>query len=65
MLFHPHGANIKYAAVRASERAGNLKVLSVKGPLRNHCISNKNLGPDVIDKLVSKRCIVTGELKKT
>ena len=65
MLFHPDGADIKGAAVRPSERAGNLKVLSVKCALGSHCITNKNLSPDVIDKLISKRSIVTGEFKKT
>ena len=65
MLFHPDGADIKNVAVRPGERAGNLKILSVKGALGSHCITNKNLGPDVIDKLISKRCIVTGEFKKT
>ena len=61
MLFHPDGANIKCAAVRPSEWAGNLKVLSVEGLLGSHGITNKDLGPDVIYKPVSKRCIITGE----
>jgi hypothetical protein len=65
VLFHPDGADIKCAAIRPSERAGHLKILSVEGLLGSHCITNKNLGPDVIDKPVSKRCIITGEFKKT
>lgn len=65
MLFHPDGADVEDAAVRASERAGDFKVLTMIGELDDNGLASKHLVTKIIHESKRKRSIISSELEKS